>query len=119
MRSLPAALAIFAACAASPAWAQPLAAPVSNPLEIALSLEALEEVHGRQGIQTNVLADQQLTATSSGNSVTAGTLRSGDIAFSEGALNSFSGVGNFVVNTGNNNVLQGAISVTIVTTPGL
>jgi hypothetical protein len=84
------------------------------PLEIPLASEDLGEIRG-QGLAVEVLSDQQLSATSSGNSVIANTVRSGDITFSGSALSGFSGVGNFVVNTGNNNNLQGAISVNIVT----
>jgi hypothetical protein len=71
-----------------------------------------------QGVSNTVLTEQQLNATSSGNSVIAGgAIQTGDIAFSSAALNGFAGIGNFVVNTGNNSTLQGSINVSIVTGP--
>jgi hypothetical protein len=120
MRSLPAILALVLACAASaPALAQgesaasdiaPSAAASSAPM----ALEALEAEHG-QGVSNNVLSEQQLNATNSGNSVITGMMKTGDVAFSTSALTGFAGVGNFVINTGNNSNLQGTISVNIVT----
>lgn len=81
----------------------------------ALSIEMLAAENG-QGVSNTVMSDQQLSATSSGNSLTAGTsIHTGDVSFSTTALNGFSGVGNFVVNTGNNSNLQGTINVNIVT----
>lgn len=62
-----------------------------------------------------VLTNQNLNAISSGNTVEAETIGSGGISFSEGALSGFTGVGNFVVNTGHNNTLQGSISVNVIT----
>ncbi len=82
-----------------------------------LALDDLAAVSG-QGVENTLLSEQQLSAASSGNSITANTVRSGDVSMA-GALSGFSGVGNFVVNTGNNNTLQGAISVNIITTPAL
>jgi hypothetical protein len=105
---------------AEPSIATPPAPAVAQPQAAApLSLEDLAAVNGREGAHTEVtlLSDQDLSATSSGNSITANTVRSGDVSFGAGALSAFSGVGNFVVNTGNNNNLQGAISVNIITAP--
>ena len=56
-----------------------------------------------------------MPATTSGNSVIATTMHTGDVAFSTSALSGFAGVGNFVINTGNNSNLQGTINVSIVT----
>jgi hypothetical protein len=82
-----------------------------------LSLEEMDSLNGRQGVTVDVLTTQQLTGSTSGNTVTAGTITSGDVSFSEGALDGFNGVGNFVINTGANNTLQGAINISVVTTP--
>ncbi len=60
------------------------------------------------------VSDQVLSATNSGNSVNAGVVGSGQIGFANGALSGFSGVGNFVLNTGHNNNLQGAITINVV-----
>lgn len=125
MRSLHAILALTLAVAgAGPVLAEtpPQAiAQIETTPEIEtgapLALEDLAAVSG-QGVENTLLSEQQLSAASSGNSITANTVRSGDVSMA-GALSGFSGVGNFVVNTGNNNTLQGAISVNIITTPGL
>lgn len=109
------------ALAEEPVSAPSVPAPVAVEADAAaapLDLDALEAVNGRQGshTETTLLSDQDLSATSTGNTVIADTVRSGDVSFGAGALSAFSGVGNFVVNTGNNNNLQGAISVNIITT---
>jgi hypothetical protein len=126
MRFQPVFLALVIGCAASgPVLAQaaapPAVAPVTPPPAPApepLSDKALSAENGR-GANT-VMSDQQLSATNSGNSVVASVMHTGDVAFSTSALTGFTGVGNFVVNTGNNSNLQGTISVNIVTnTPPL
>lgn len=95
--------------------------PASEPSAAAgaMSIEEMEAASGGQGVSLNVLTQQQLTGTTSGNTVTAGTLTSGEVSFGPGALDGFSGVGNFVINTGANNTLQGAINISVATTPGL
>lgn len=70
-------------------------------------------------VNTNAaLSHQELTATSTGNTIQATDLNmvSGDVNFDAGSLGNFNGIGNFVINTGANNVLQGSINVTIATT---
>lgn len=128
MRKLSAIL-VLATLAAAPAIAQqsPSAdtapAPVDAQALLSQSTEATAALtpdmlaaESAQGVSNNVLTEQQLTATNSGNSVVAaGNVVTGDVAFSSTALSGFSGVGNFVINTGNNSNLQGSISVTIVT----
>jgi hypothetical protein len=74
-------------------------------------------VNGGAEVSIELLNRQQLTGMTTGNTVTAGTLTSGPISFSPSALNGFNGIGNFVLNTGANNTLQGAISVSVVTAP--
>jgi hypothetical protein len=61
------------------------------------------------------LTNQNLDAVNAGNQVNADTITTGDINVPNGAFNGFNGVGNFVFNTGNNNNLQGTLSVTILT----
>ena len=58
---------------------------------------------------------QDLTASNSDNSLTAGTIVTGNISVPASAFNGYTGVGNFVFNTGNNNNVQGSLSITIVT----
>jgi hypothetical protein len=100
----------------TPALASPSAA-ASVP--VALSADEMSATHAGSDTTVNVVTRQQLSGTTSGNSVVAGTLTSGAVAFSPQALNGFSGVGNFVINTGANNTLQGAINISVVTTPGV
>jgi hypothetical protein len=122
MRAHPLFLALVIACASgAPAVAQTApGADTSSPATPAtaapetLSDKALAAESG-QGVTNTVLSDQQLSATNSGNSVVASVMHTGDVAFSNSALTGFAGVGNFVVNTGNNSNLQGTISVNIVT----
>jgi hypothetical protein len=63
------------------------------------------------------VSDQTLSATNSGNSVTANTLTTGAVNLGANAFSGFNGIGNFVLNTGNNNNLQGSLSVTILMPP--
>ena len=63
------------------------------------------------------ITNQTLGATSSGNTFNVGAMNSGTVEFGANAFSGFNGVGNFVVNTGNNNILQGSLSVTIVGAP--
>ncbi|HEY4031157.1 MAG TPA: hypothetical protein VGM25_12485 [Caulobacteraceae bacterium] len=75
----------------------------------------LQDLSGGQAAAVN---DQQLKAVTSDNSVNAlGNITNGPVTLNAGAFSGFSGLGNFVVNTGNNNTLQGSMSVTIVMTP--
>lgn len=70
--------------------------------------------------QTNVaVSSQTLSALNSGNQVNADTVMSGNVTLESGAFNGFNGIGNFVFNTGNNNNLQGTLSVTILAPPAL
>ena len=61
--------------------------------------------------------DQNLTALNSGNSVNANSVVNGDVTLSANAFSGFTGLGNFVINTGNNNNLQGTMSVNIIMVP--
>lgn len=81
-----------------------------------LDPSALADLHARQGVTATALSSQLLQATNSGNSIRANQIRSGDISITSNAFAGFGGVGNFVMNTGNNNNLQGAVTINIVTT---
>lgn len=83
-----------------------------------LSSAEMASLSGGEGIDVAVLTQQQLTGATSGNTINAGTVVSGAVNFSGNALNGFRGIGNFVVNTGANNTLLGAINISVVTTPG-
>ena len=82
-----------------------------------LAPSELSTLAGGQGVDVAVMTRQQLTGTTTGNTINAGTVTSGSVSFSANALSGFSGVGNFVVNTGANNTLQGAINISVVTAP--
>ena len=76
------------------------------------------ELQGLSGGQAAAVNDQQLKSVTSDNSVNAlGNVTNGPVTLNAGAFSGFSGLGNFVMNTGNNNTLQGSMSVTIVMTP--
>jgi len=92
--------------------AQSTASPAIQPLDLA----ELHDLNGRQGVNVIVASDQLLKATNSGNSVTANSVGSGGITVGANAFAGYNGVGNFVMNTGHNNNLQGAITINIVTT---
>jgi hypothetical protein len=89
------------------------AAPV-DPLGDALKPDDLAGRRGGESV-VNVTSLQTLTATSANNSINADNVDTGDVTFDAGALNGFSGVGNFTVNTGANSNVLGSLNVTIVT----
>ncbi|HYF22244.1 MAG TPA: hypothetical protein VD929_02495 [Caulobacteraceae bacterium] len=105
---------------ALPVLVIPEPAPVEaeEPAEDVLEDAALSELSGGQAITVTALTTQTLTAASTGNTVNGGTVGSGAVAIGEGAFSGYSGIGNFVVNTGHNNTLQGSIGVTVAITPG-
>lgn len=78
--------------------------------------DELDVLHGRQGPVVIAASDQLLLATNSGNSVNANTVTTGALRIDANAFAGFNGIGNFVMNSGNNNNLQGAITINIVTT---
>lgn len=93
--------------------------PVEQPAsEVRLSSSEMATLAGGEGVNVAVLTQQQLTGATTGNTVNAGTMTSGTVTFSDNALSGFRGIGNFVVNTGANNTLQGAINISVVTAPG-
>lgn len=92
--------------------AEPAAASGLRSLET----EELDALHGRQGAVVMVASEQLLQATNSGNSVNANTVTTGAMRIDANAFAGFNGIGNFVMNSGNNNNLQGAITINIVTT---
>ncbi|WP_312781046.1 hypothetical protein [Brevundimonas sp.] len=94
----------------------PATTPSTQPDIRPLDLSELQDLNGRQGVNVIVASDQLLKATNSGNSVVANTVGSGGITVGANAFAGYSGVGNFVMNTGHNNNLQGAITINIVTT---
>ena len=90
-------------------------APLPSPSP--LSAEELDKARAGTSVETYVATDQALTALNSDNNVVGDTVGSGGIGFSNGALQGYSGIGNFVLNTGHNNNVQGAVNVQIVVLP--
>ena len=82
----------------------------SGPGDIMLLSE--EDLAGNRGGQTLILSDQTLQSLVSENLVN-GDYNAGDISISEGSLADFTGIGNFVINTGAQSSLQAGMSVTI------
>ncbi len=99
----------------APVTAVPAATPQTTE-PAPLAPDELGEISA-EGAVTNIVTSQNLNATNSGNTINADTVQNGDINFSGNALTGFSGVGNFVTNTGNNNNLQGSISVVVTAAP--
>ncbi len=89
----------------------PTAAPSTDPAP--LSLSDLDGISAGTDTSYNVITNQQLTATNSGNMINAVTVTNGNISFAGNALSGYNGVGNFVMNTGNNNNLQGSVNVSV------
>jgi len=75
----------------------------------------LSAFNGGQAIVA--ISNQNLTAVNSGNSVNANNVTNGPVSVDANAFSGFAGMGNFVINTGNNNNLQGSMSVNIIMTP--
>lgn len=73
-------------------------------------LDALRGMNGDTRIR--VETNQELNASVTGSSFTAGTITGGSVTFAENALENFSGIGLFNVVTGNNNAVDSAIGVT-------
>lgn len=83
----------------------------------AVSPAELSDMSGGTSPSGIAVSNQILSATNSGNTINADSITSGGISLKSGAFGGFNGVGNFVLNTGNNNNLQGSLSITIVTSP--
>lgn len=110
-------LALAFAAAATAAAAQE--APAGDPFDQVegLSSAVLDAEVVTPGSLTVGLSSQTMTATNSGNVINGEIIENGDIVLSSDAFSGFSGIGNFVMNTGNNNNLQGSIGVVVILTP--
>ena len=115
------AIALTAICSAAAAQDNDLpliefsAAAASAPA--AQTDEQLATLSGGRDTHTTIaLTEQDLTAVNTGNRISANTVGSGAISLQDNALSGFSGIGNFVMNTGHNNNLQSSMSVTIIVT---
>lgn len=82
-----------------------------------LSEAEMETLAGGTGITTAVLTEQTLNAVNLGNAVVGDVVGSGQISIGANAFSGYSGIGNFVMNTGHNNNLQSSMNVSIVLAP--
>jgi len=98
---------------AAPAIAADSSPPPSLPQAVTTS--ELAEMSGGESPLNMAISKQNLTAVNAGNSVNGENVVTGNVNVDPSAFNGFNGVGNFVFNTGNNNNLQGSLSVTILT----
>jgi len=111
--------ALFAGGLASISPASAEEAPASDPADAAevLSLEDMDALAGGTGVDIVMITDQTLTAVNHGNTVTGDTVTSGQVNLGANAFSGYSGLGNFVINTGHNNNLQSSMSVSVVLAP--
>lgn len=108
------AAAIIMAGMAGTASAQ---APEENVLALdaapTIGSENLGDLRGRNGdTSITVQSNQSLEASVAGSTINADTINSGAVTIQENALQNFSGVGLFNLNTGNNNSINNAVGVT-------
>jgi hypothetical protein len=82
-----------------------------------MSLDDLGSLSGGTGVDVNVVTEQTLNAVNTGNTVSGNTVTSGTMNIGSNAFSGFSGIGNFVMNTGHNNNLQASMSVNVVLAP--
>ena len=110
-------LALFLGFSAGMIVLPTLAASVGGKpvLPPALSASDLSAMSGGASPVGVAITNQSLSAVNVGNQVNADSLVTGNVTLQSGAFNGFNGVGNFVFNTGNNNNVQGTLSVTIIT----
>jgi len=100
---------VQAASAATPELRQ-------NPkLPAALADAELSQLSGGASPTGAAVTSQTVSALNANNSVSASSVITGQVSLQPGTFNGFNGIGNFVFNTGNNNNVQGTLSVTILT----
>jgi hypothetical protein len=120
--TLPAVLLLAFASLPAQASAQDIQAPVATE-DQTLAADELEATNGMgvdidaevdNSINGSVVSTQELSATSTDNHI-GGDLLSGDVNFSDHALQGFSGIGNFAINTGAQSNIQSSINITVST----
>jgi len=97
---------------ATSAWGED-AKDIALPAPLAAS--DLAQMSGGASSTGIAVTTQDLSASNSDNSLNASSIVTGNINVPASAFNGYNGVGNFVFNTGNNNNVQGSLSITIVT----
>ena len=104
-------IGVVALVTASPSPSTLVTPPPGSASDV-LNAADLDAARGGEE-HTVTVSTQALTGVSGGNSVNANNVTTGGVMIGSGAFSGFNGLGNFVVNTGNNNVVQGALSVSI------
>jgi len=82
-----------------------------------LSGDDLRAVRGGAGSSALSITDQTIAAVNAGNQINAGAMTNGAVSIDTNAFSGFSGVGNFIMNSGNQNNLESTLSVTIIQAP--
>ena len=121
-------LAATSANAESPSHSESTRSPRASKHDLASSADAtaigiaplsegeLAAIAGGTATNIAVLTVQNLEATLTNNTVSAGSIQNGELVVSPNAFN-FNGIGNFLFNTGTSNVLQGTVSLSVVPGP--
>lgn len=92
------------------------AASVRTEAEL-LTSEDMQDLAGGTALDVDVITEGTLDAVNSGNSVNGDVVGSGQIDIGANAFAGYSGLGNFVINSGHNNNLQSSMNVSIVLAP--
>ena len=86
-------------------------------LPLPVSADDLSKMSGGASPTGLAVTTQTLSALNANNSVNASSVVTGEVNLQPGTFSGFNGIGNFVFNTGNNNNVQGTLSVMILTPP--
>lgn len=105
-----------ASIAAAEEPSSPAPAAEASDAEI-LSLDDMESLAGGTGVDVHVITTSVLDAVNNGNTVTGDVVGSGQVNIATDAFAGYSGLGNFVINTGHNNNLQSSMNVSIALAP--
>ena len=105
-----------AGIAAAEEPSSPAPAAEASDAEI-LSLDDMESLAGGTGVDVHVITTSVLDAVNNGNTVTGDVVGSGQVNIGSDAFAGYSGLGNFVINTGHNNNLQSSMNVSIALAP--
>ncbi len=92
-----------------------------GPFGTAIGAGGLSDSRGGTDVNVTInggaaVSSQDLNAVNTGNAINATSIVNGTINIGAAAFSGFNGVGNFVMNTGNQDNIQGALSVNIVAT---
>lgn len=80
-------------------------------------MEDMDALAGGTGVDVTVITEGTLDAVNSGNTVSGDVVGSGQVDIGQAAFSGYSGLGNFVINTGHNNNLQSSMNVSVTLAP--